>query len=152
MKSLAVSFRKQAELLTKSIFDLVHVFLHKASSLSILKSHYFLQKHQILILFFINHDFSSVIIFLQPVVFQLLSRVQLFSIAWPATGQASLSCTISQSLLKFMSIERVMPSNHLILCHPLLLLPSVFPSIRVLQPRRSYINTLTYSSCFFLTL
>ena len=45
--------------------------------------------------------------------------------------QASLSITISQSLLKFMSIESVMPSNHLILCHPLLLLPSIFPSIRV---------------------
>ena len=45
--------------------------------------------------------------------------------------QASLSFTISQSLLKLMSIESVMPSNHLILCHPLLLLPAIFPSIRV---------------------
>ena len=50
---------------------------------------------------------------------------------WTAAHQASLSFTISRSLLKFMSIESVMPSNHLILCHPLLLLPSVFPSIRV---------------------
>ena len=50
---------------------------------------------------------------------------------WTAACQASLSFTISQSLLKFMSIESVMPSNHLILCHRLLLLPSIFPSIRV---------------------
>ena len=50
---------------------------------------------------------------------------------WTATGQASLSITNSWSLLKLMSIELVMPSNHLILCHPLLLLPSIFPSIRV---------------------
>ena len=51
--------------------------------------------------------------------------------SWTATCQASLSFTISQSLLKLMSIESVMPSNHLILCRPLLLLPSIFPSIRV---------------------
>ena len=50
---------------------------------------------------------------------------------WTAAHQASLSITNSQSLLKFMSIESVMPSNHLILCHPLLLLPSSFPSIKV---------------------
>ena len=50
---------------------------------------------------------------------------------WTAACQASLSITNSQSLLKLMSIESVMPSNHLILCHPLLLLPSIFPSIRV---------------------
>ena len=50
---------------------------------------------------------------------------------WTATHQASLLITNSQSLLKLMSIESVMPSNHLILCHPLLLLPSIFPSIRV---------------------
>ena len=50
---------------------------------------------------------------------------------WTAARQASLSFTISQSLLKLMSFESVMPSNHLILCHPLLLLPSIFPSIRV---------------------
>ena len=50
---------------------------------------------------------------------------------WTAARQASLSFTISQSFLKFMSIESVMPSNHLILCHPLLFLPSIFPSIRV---------------------
>ena len=50
---------------------------------------------------------------------------------WTAARPASLSFTVSQSLLKLMSIELVMPSNHLILCHPLLLLPSIFPSIRV---------------------
>ena len=62
---------------------------------------------------------------------QLLSRVQLFATPWTAARQASLSITNSQSSLKLMSIESVMLSNHLILCHPLLLLPSIFPSIRV---------------------
>ena len=62
---------------------------------------------------------------------QLLSHVQLFATTWTAACQASLSITNSQSLLKLMSMELVMPSNHLILCHPLLLLPSIFPSIRV---------------------
>ena len=60
-----------------------------------------------------------------------LSCVQLFATSWTAAFQASLSITDSQSLLKLMSIVSVMPSNHLILCHPLLLPPSVFPSIRV---------------------
>ena len=61
----------------------------------------------------------------------LLSHVRLFETPRTATRQASLSITISRSLLKFMSIELVIPSNHLILCHPLLLLPSILPSIRV---------------------
>ena len=61
---------------------------------------------------------------------QWLSGVQLFATPWTAASQASLSITNPQSLLKLMSIELVMPSNHLILCHPLLLLPSIFPSIR----------------------
>ena len=61
---------------------------------------------------------------------QSLSRVQLFAIPWTAAHQASLSITNSWSLLKLMSIELVMPSNHLIPCHPLLL-SSVFPNIRV---------------------
>ena len=65
------------------------------------------------------------------VIIQSLSCVQLFATPWTAARQASLSFTNSQSLLKLMSIESVMPSNHLILCHPLLLLPSIFPSIRV---------------------
>ena len=59
------------------------------------------------------------------------SRVQLFATPWTAARQASLSITNCQSLLKLMSTESVMPSNHLILCHPLLLLPSIFSSIRV---------------------
>ena len=62
---------------------------------------------------------------------QLLSRVQLFVSPWTAACQASLSITNSQSLLKLMSIESVMPSNHLMLYSPLLLLPSILPSIRV---------------------
>ena len=62
---------------------------------------------------------------------QSLSRVRLFATPWIAACQASLSITNSQSLLKLMSIESVMPSNHLILCHPLLLPPSIFPNIRV---------------------
>ena len=62
---------------------------------------------------------------------QSLSRVWLFATPWITARQASLSTTNSQSLPKPMSIESVMPSNHLILCHPLLLLPSIFPSIRV---------------------
>ena len=65
------------------------------------------------------------------VVVQSLSRVQLVVTPWTAACQASLSITISQSLLKLMSIELVMPSNRFILCHALLLLPSIFPSIRV---------------------
>ena len=63
--------------------------------------------------------------------FQLFSRVWFFEPPWTAACQASLSFTISQSLLKLMSIESVMPSNHLILCRPLLLLPSIFPSISI---------------------
>ena len=65
------------------------------------------------------------------VVVEALSCVRLFVTPWTAARQASLSFTISQSLLKLLSVESVMPSNHLILCHPLLFLPSVFPSIRV---------------------
>ena len=64
-------------------------------------------------------------------IVQSLSHVQLFATSWTAAHQASLSITSSQSLLKLMSIKSVMPSNHLILCHPLLLLPSIFPSIRI---------------------
>ena len=62
---------------------------------------------------------------------QSLSRVQLFETPWTATRQASLAINNSWRLLKLRSIESVMPSNHLILCHPLLLLLSIFPSIRV---------------------
>ena len=68
-----------------------------------------------------NWEFSSV---------QSLSHVWLFATQWTAAHQASLSITNPQSFLKFMSMESVMPSNHLILCCPILLLPSIFPSIR----------------------
>ena len=64
---------------------------------------------------------------------QFLSHVRLFVTPWKAACQASLSISKCQSLLKLMPIESVMPSNHLILCHPLLLLHSIFPSIRVLS-------------------
>ena len=74
----------------------------------------------ILIWFFIQ--FSSV---------QSFHHFRLFAAPWTAACQASVSITNSQGLLKLMSIKSVMPSNHLILCHPLLLLPSIFPSIRV---------------------
>ena len=69
--------------------------------------------------------------FISAAVVQLLSGVRLFATPRTAARQASLSFTISWSLLKLMSIESAMPSNRLILCHPLLLLPSIFPSIRV---------------------
>ena len=72
---------------------------------------------------------NSLYIFISSV--QGLSCVRLFGTLWTAALQASLSITNSRSLLKLMSIELVMPSNHLILCRPLLLLPSIFPSIRV---------------------
>ena len=70
----------------------------------------------------LRKEFSSV---------QSLSRVRLFATPWTTAHQASLSITISQSSSKPMSIESVMPSNHLLLYHPLLFLPSIFPSIRV---------------------
>ena len=61
----------------------------------------------------------------------MLSRIQLFAKLWTTVSQASLSITNSQSLCKLMSIDSVMPSKHLILCQPLLLLPSIFPNIKV---------------------
>ena len=83
-------------------------------------------------------------------VVQLLSHVQLLATPWSAACQASLSFTMSWSLVKLTSIESVMPSNHLILCHSLLLPPSVFPSIRVVSNRLSFrIRWLKYwGFCF----
>ena len=72
---------------------------------------------------------------------QSLGHVWLFGTPWTAAGQTSLSFTVSWSSLKLMSIQLVMPSNHLILCHPLLLLPSIFPSIRVFS------NSQLFTSC-----
>ena len=77
-----------------------------------------------------GHIISTLLI-LADFVVQSLSHVQLFVTSWSAACQASLSSTISWSLLKLMSIELVMPSNHLVFCRPLLLLSSIFPSIRV---------------------
>ena len=79
---------------------------------------------------FFSIQFSSV---------QSLTCVQLFAIPWTAARQASLSITNSQSLLKLMSIESVMPFNHLILCCPLLLPPSIFPSIRVFSNETAFL-------------
>ena len=84
------------------------------------------------------------------VVVQLLTRVHLFATPWTAARQASLSFTISWRLLKLMSTESVMPSNHLILCHPLLLLPLIFPSIRVFPNKSALrIRWLKYWSLSF---
>ena len=80
--------------------------------------------HKIIYNHFHNPQFMSV---------QSLNHLQLFVTPWTSAHQASLSITYSQSLLKLMFIELVMPSNHLILCRPLLLLPLVFPSIRSFQ-------------------
>ena len=88
----------------------------------------------------LNHDLglcpvmgelSPLSYFIQFSSVQLLSRVRLFATPWTAARQASLFITNSWSLIKLMSIESAMPPNHLILCHPLLLPPSIFPSIRV---------------------
>ena len=86
------------------------------------------------IISFIQFYFQLLYYFECPSLFssvQSLSCVRLFATAWAAARQASLSVTNSRSLLKLMSIKSVMPSNHLILCRPLLLPPSIFPSIRV---------------------
>ena len=86
---------------------------------------------KILSLEFLSYYFVCLLLFVVVVVVQSLSHVRLFVTLWTIACQASLSFTISQSSLKLMSIESVMPSNHLILCCPLRLLPSIFPSIRI---------------------
>ena len=98
--------------MTTMMTDSCNLGSKEPSSFSELKSH-----------IYVYHQYTSSV--------QLLSRVRLFAIPWTAACQASLSITNSQSSPKLMSIESVMPSNHLILCHPLLLLPSIFPSIWV---------------------
>ena len=90
-----------------------------------------------------NHYLSAILI----VVVQLLSHVQVFATPWPVACQAPLSSTSSQSLLKFMSIESVILSNHLTLCcHPLLLLASLFPSIRVFSNESAL--SITWPKCW----
>ena len=79
---------------------------------------------------------------------QSLSHVPLFATPWTAAQQASLSITNSRSSLKLMSIELVIPSNHLILCRPLLLPPSIFPSIRVFS-NESVLLTRWPKNCSF---
>ena len=86
----------------------------------------------------LTHSFIQSLSEFLPLVVQSLSPVQLFASPWTAASQESLSFTISQILLKLMSIELVMPSNHLILCHPLLLLPSIFPCIKVFPISQSF--------------
>ena len=83
---------------------------------------------------------------------QSLSRVQLFATPWTAARQASLSITNSQSLLKLTSIESVMPSNHLILCHPLLLLLPIPPSIRVFPNKSTLCMRWPKYWCFSFSL
>ena len=82
----------------------------------------------------INFIFSSV---------QLLSHVRLFETPWTAAHQASLSITNSQSLLRLMFIQSGMPCNHFVLCHPLLLLPSILPNIRFFSKRRPFFWVLS---------
>ena len=88
---------------------------------------------------FTDHAFSTV---------QSLRPVRLFATPWVAACQGSLFITNSQNLLKLMSIESVMPSNQLILCHPLFLLPSIFPSIRVFSKKSALPITWTKYWCF----
>ena len=86
-------------------------------------------------------------------VVQSLNHVWLFVTPWTAARQASLSITNSRSLLKLMSIESVMTSNHLILCHPLLLLPSIFPSISLFKwvsSSHQVAKVLQYGGSFFI--
>ena len=123
---LAITAQKKPEIIFKTIIEWDRPKRHKRKYWNILFgwvkqwAHFF---EQIMSVYEIGNSvqFSSV---------QSFNRGQLFRTPWTATHQASLSITNSQSLLKLMSIESVMPSNHLILCHPLLLPPSIFPSIR----------------------
>ena len=98
----------------------ISISIHEAKAREI--AHFIFKRTGVGDLTFSFYQFSSV---------QSLSCVRLFATSWTAARQSSLSITNSWSLLKLMSIESVMPSNHLILCHPLLLLPSIFPSIRI---------------------
>ena len=101
---------------------LIHVGVNPSRAFLYHQTFKLLEVIDYIIFLFLLTTFSSV---------QFLSRVQLFATPVTAAHQASLSITNPQSLLKLMSIKSVMPSNHLILCHPLLFLPSIFPSIRV---------------------
>ena len=114
--------------------NFIHIFLFPEITVSLnlefiipmqINYYYYINKYQV------AYYWLHIIIELYIVVIQSLSPVQFLVTPWTAAHQASLPFTISLSFLKLMSIESVMPSNHLIVCHPLLLPPSVFPSIRV---------------------
>ena len=109
----------------------------------------FIYLYELLFLFSSN-TYPGVQLLDRVVVVQLPSHVQLFAIPWTAARQASLPFTISQSLIRLMSIESVMPSNPLILFHPLLLLPSLFPSISIFSNESAlHIRWLKYWSFSF---
>ena len=94
--------------------------------------------------------FSPLSLYSFGVVVQLLSHFCLFTTTWTKAYQASLSFTISQSLLKLMAVESIMPSNHLIFCCPLLLLPSIFSSIRIFSNQQALCISIQRKSCSFL--
>ena len=93
--------------------------------------------------------FYMITTMIQLLLGQLISLVQLFVTPWTAAHQASLSITNSWGLLKLMSTKSVMPSNHLVLCHSHLLLPSIFPSIRVFSNESSL--CIWWPKCWSLT-
>ena len=102
----------------------------------------------VLSLFFLESQVLFFVVYISSI--QSLSRVRLFETPWLAAHQASLSITISQSLLKLLSIELVMPSSHLILCRPLLLLPPIPPSIRVFSNESAL--RMRWPKCTYMTL
>ena len=107
----------------QAVFDIGHTIRSSHSNIFVvIKNNTKCFTFILFVKIFLIWSFSSV---------QLFSHVWLFATPWTASHQASLSITNSQRLLKHMSIKSVMPSNHIILYHPLLLLPSIFPSIRV---------------------
>ena len=96
-----------------------------------------------------KHEICFFIVLVQFSSVQSLSHVQLFVTPWTAARQTSLSIINLQSLLRLMSIKLVMTSNHLILCHPLLLLPSIFPTIKVFSNESVLIRWPKYWSLSF---
>ena len=121
-------------LIPSRIFNFTHCSFHLNMSMWVFKKNLHEKKRKTLDSFYCYIFKSTIIFFYYILVSQSvhsLSRVRLFVTPWTAAHQASLSFIVSKSLLKFMSTESVMLSKHLILCHPLLLLPSVLPSIRV---------------------
>ena len=97
---------------------------------------------------FSQHNASEICLYCISSV-QSLTCSRLLATPWTAAHQASLSITNSRSLLKLMSVESVMPSTHLILCHPLLLLPSIFPSLKVF-PNESALHIISVDHSFVL--